>query len=167
MASKKEFITAIYEHELRSITESDAKWRDFLKSACRNYKCDFDEQVLIHAQRPDATAVLEIEKWNKRFGRWVNRGAKGIAVFDKAVSGGRRLKYYFDIADTHESERSRNVPIWQMNEAYEADVIETLKSIVSDQTEPETLTSMVISASEELTANNVYDYTDEMLSKIK
>ncbi len=82
-----------------------------MRSACRNYKCRFDEQLLIFTQRPDATAVLEIEKWNNRFNRWVNKGATGIAVFDNRNPQSKRLKYYFDLADAHEERGVIPVPL--------------------------------------------------------
>ena len=93
MATKYQFMSEMYEHTLGRITETPDSWIEFLRSACRNYQCRFDEQVLIYAQRPDATAVLEIEKWNTQFGRWVNKGAKGIAVFDDKHPGNKRLEY--------------------------------------------------------------------------
>ena len=104
------------------------QWQAFLTTACRNYKLSFDEQLLVYAQRPDAIAVLEIERWNKQFGRWVNRGATGIAVFDGETKGRTRLKYYFDISDTHPGRFSRRVPIWQMRPEYEKEVIEALEN---------------------------------------
>ena len=99
MAIRYKALTELYHETQRSVT-APAQWQAFLASACRNYRLSFDEQLLVYAQRPDATAVLEIERWNKRFGRWVNRGANGIAVFDGAHTGRPRLKYYFDISDT-------------------------------------------------------------------
>ena len=86
MASKYQFITEVYEQEIYKMS-SPAEWQDFLMSACRNYKCRFDEQVLIYSQRPDATAVLTLDDWNKKFSRWVNKGANGIAVFDSLMGG--------------------------------------------------------------------------------
>ena len=86
MARRYEQITELYRQSIREITSRPENWTSFLCSACRNYRLPFDELVLIYAQRPDATAVLPIEGkngWNKRFGRWVNRGATGIAVFDR------------------------------------------------------------------------------------
>ena len=111
MASKFQLITELYEHTQLRLTANHENWTGFLRAASFNYKCPFDEQVLIYAQRPNATAVLELEKWNTQFGRWVNKGATGIAVFDD-VKGHGRLKYYFDVADTHASRRSRPLPIW-------------------------------------------------------
>lgn len=127
MASKFQFITELYSRTLTKLTGDYESWTGFLRAACYNYKCPFDEQVLIYAQRPNATAVLELEKWNKQFGRWVNTGATGIAVIDEAYGKGR-LKHYFDIADTHTTPVSRPVPIWSMESAYTERVIETLEA---------------------------------------
>lgn len=127
MASKFQFITELYSRTLTKLTGDYESWTGFLRSACYNYKCPFDEQVLIYAQRPDATAVLELEKWNRQFGRWVNAGATGIAVMDEAHGKGR-LKHYFDITDTHATRISRPVPIWSMEPAYTEPVIETLEA---------------------------------------
>ena len=108
---------------MRSVTSSYKSWTGFLRAACYNYKCPFDEQILIYAQRPDATAVLEMERWNRQFGRWVNRGAKSIAVFGD--DGQHLLKLYFDVSDTHESRFSRPLPIWTMQPAFEPAVCMT------------------------------------------
>ena len=109
MAIRYKALTELYRETQRSVTAPD-QWRAFLASACRNYRLSFDEQLLVYAQRPDATAVLEIERWNRQFGRWVNRGANGIAVFDGEHNGKPRLKYYFDISDTHEARFPRPSP---------------------------------------------------------
>ena len=105
MPTKFQFITELYDQTVRSVTSSYKSWTGFLRAACYNYKCPFDEQILIYAQRPDATAVLEMERWNRQFGRWVNRGAKSIAVFGD--DGQHMLKLYFDVSDTHESRYAR------------------------------------------------------------
>jgi hypothetical protein len=154
--SKHQSITALYEATVTDVTASPAAWAAFLRSACRNYKCRFDEQLLIYAQRPDATAVLEIEKWNRQFGRWVNRGAKGIAVFDD--SGKSRLKHYFDVSDTHESRTSRPVPIWQMRPEDEAEVIESLENSFGELEDASTLPAALVSAAQNATEDNIADY---------
>lgn len=123
MARKYDLISAIYERTAKTVVNNPAAWEHFLESACRNFKLRFDEQLLIYAQRPEATAVLEIERWNETFGRWVNRGARGIAVFEDADRSHQRLKHYFDVSDTHASRYSRPVPIWEMRPEYEAEVI--------------------------------------------
>ena len=113
MARRYETITELYHKTIAGLATPQA-WQSFLTTACHNFRLPFDEQVLLYAQRPNATAVLTIDGrngWNQRFGRWVNRGATGIAVFDGDSIGRSRLKYYFDISDTHESRFSRPVPI--------------------------------------------------------
>lgn len=163
MATKYQFISQMYEHHLLQVTSNPAEWTAFLNSACRNYKLPFNDQILIYAQRPDATAVLEIEKWNRQFGRWVNKGSKGIAVFDDEHNGNSRLKHYFDISDTHESRFSRPVPIWQMNSAFEADVIEGLENSVGELTDKSTLAAALISAAHNAVDDNLPDYLNELL----
>ena len=162
MASKAQFITELYQRTIGQITESPDNWLAFLRSACRNYKCRFDEQVLIYAQRPDATAVLEIERWNRQFGRWVNRGSTGIAVFDNEFEH-RRLKHFFDISDTHESGRSRPVPVWDMRPEYEDAVIESLENSFGELSDKDTLAQALISAAGNLVDDNITDYLTELL----
>ena len=128
MARKYELISELYKRTCESVVTSPAHWQAFLSAACRNYKLRFDEQLLVFAQRPNATAVLEIERWNSTFGRWVNRGATGIAVFGDVSRHSQKLIHYFDISDTHESRYSRPVPIWDMKPEYEAEIIETLEN---------------------------------------
>jgi N12 class adenine-specific DNA methylase len=164
VAAKYQLITEVYESALRDVTGTPAHWTAFLASACRNYKCRFDEQVLIYAQRPDATAVLEIEKWNKNFGRWVNRGAKGIAVFDDAHGGKSRLKHYFDVSDTHTGRGARPVPIWQMASRHEAEVIEHLENTFGELEDTSTLAAALISAAQNATDDNLPDYLSELVS---
>ena len=163
MPTKLEQITAMYEDKLRELTGSEQEWMRFLTSASRNYKLSFDEQMLIHAQRPDATAVLELEKWNKQFGRWVNRGATGIAVIDRTFPGKTRLKYYFDISDTHGSQYDRPVPIWEMKPEYTSEVIETLEASFGDLNEKDSLVGAIISASGNAVADNLDDYLRDLL----
>ena len=148
MARKYELITELYKQTVRELSASYTNWTAFLRSACRNYRLPFDELVLVYAQRPDATAVLPIEGengWNKRFGRWVNRGATGIAVFDREYAQGTRLKYYFDISDTHESRFARLVPLWEVRPDYEADIIEALENSFGDLESKEDLAAALLS----------------------
>ena len=162
MASKFQFITELYSRTLTRLTGDYESWTGFLRSACYNYKCLFDEQVLIYAQRPDATAVLELEKWNRQFGRWVNAGATGIAVMDE-VHGKGRLKHYFDITDTHATRISRPVPIWSMEPAYTERVIETLEATFGTLAEKDNLPDAILSASRNAVADNVPDYLRDLL----
>ena len=124
MANKYEFIKATFDETLGEITNSSENWQSFLTTACRNFKLPFEEQVLLFAQRPDATAVLPFDTWNKRFGRRINTGATGIAVLDDRTGQAQKLKYYFDISDTRENEFSKPVPIWIYQDGYENDIIE-------------------------------------------
>ena len=162
MASKFQFITELYSRTLTKLTGDYESWTGFLRAACYNYKCPFDEQVLIYAQRPNATAVLELEKWNRQFGRWVNAGATGIAVMDEAHGKGR-LKHYFDITDTHATRISRPVPIWSMEPAYTEPVIETLEATFGTLSEKDNLPDAILSASRNAVADNVPDYLRDLL----
>jgi len=162
MAAKYQLITELYQRTSAGIARNAQAWQGFLASACRNYKCRFDEQVLIYAQRPDATAVAKLETWNTVFKRWVNKDSKGIAVFDPK---GRRntLKYYFDISDTHEGYYgSRPVPIWQMDERYEQAVIERLSDRFG-----EIEGSDLASALMETAKNAVEDHLPDYLAELK
>ena len=145
---------------MQSVTGSYQSWTGFLRAACYNYKCPFDDQILIYAQRPDATAVLEMERWNKRFGRWVNRGAKSIAVFGD--DGQNCLKLYFDVSDTHASRFARPLPIWTMHPAFEPEVIETLEATFGNLSEKENLADAVRSACHNAVADNFTDYLQDL-----
>ena len=161
MPTKFQFITELYDQTVRSVTSSYKSWTGFLRAACYNYKCPFDEQILIYAQRPDATAVLEMERWNRKFGRWVNRGAKSIAVFGD--DGQHMLKLYFDVSDTHESRFAHPLPIWTMQSDFEPAVIETLEATFGNLAEKENLAEAVRSASHNAVADNITDYLQDLL----
>lgn len=163
MANKYQLITELYRTTLLSVTETPQAWKAFLRSACNNYKCPFDEQVLIYAQKPDAMAVLEIEKWNTLFGRWVNKGATGIAVFEEK-NGRSGLKYYFDVADTPESRYAKPVPVWQMEQAFETSVAESLENSFGTLAEKESFPQAVLSAGKNLMADNIADYLVELVN---
>ena len=160
MATRWEQITELFKQTAREMTATPSSWRAFLTFACRNYRLPFDEQLLIYAQRPDATAVLELERWNQRFGRWVNRGAKGIAVFDQECP--HRLRYYFDVADTHETRMSRPVPLWQVRPEYEQDVVETLENSFGELEHREDLGDALLSAARNAVEDNMGDYLAEL-----
>ena len=161
MAIRYKALTELYRETQRSVTAPD-QWRAFLASACRNYRLSFDEQLLVYAQRPDATAVLEIERWNRQFGRWVNRGANGIAVFDGEHNGKPRLKYYFDISDTHEARFPRPVPLWTVREEYAPDIIETLENSFGELERKEDLGEALLSAAKNAVEDNMPDYLSEL-----
>ena len=161
MAIRYKALTELYQETQRSVTAPD-QWRAFLASACRNYRLSFYEQLLVYAQRPDATAVLEIERWNRQFGRWVNRGANGIAVFDWEHNGKSRLKYYFDISDTHEARFPRPVPLWTVREEYAPDIIETLENSFGELEHKEDLGEALLSAAKNAVEDNMPDYLSEL-----
>ena len=161
MAIRYKALTELYRETQRSVTAPD-QWRAFLASACRNYRLSFDEQLLVYAQRPDATAVLEIERWNRQFGRWVNRGANGIAVFDGEHNGKPRLKYYFDISDTHEARFPRPVPLWTVREEYAPDIIETLENSFGELEHKENLGEALLSTAKNAVEDNMPDYLSEL-----
>lgn len=160
MPTKFQLITELYDQTVQSVTGSYQSWTGFLRAACYNYKCPFDEQLLIYAQRPDATAVLEMERWNRQFGRWVNRGAKSIAVFGD--DGQNCLKLYFDVSDTHASRFARPLPIWTMHPAFEPEVIETLEATFGNLSEKENLADAVRSACHNAVADNFTDYLQDL-----
>ena len=161
MAAKYQLITELYRRTGVAVAKNPQAWQGFLSSACRNYKCRFDEQLLIYAQRPDAVAVAKLETWNRQFRRWVNKDSKGIAVFE---SKGRRntLKYYFDVSDTHEGYYgSRPVPIWQMDERYEQAVMERLSDRFGD-VESTDLASALMETAKNAVEDNLQDYFSQL-----
>ena len=162
MAAKYQLITELYRRTEISVAKNPQTWQNFLAAACRNYKCRFDEQLLIFAQRPDAVAVAQLETWNKQFRRWVNKDSKGIAVFDPK---GRRntLKYYFDVSDTHEGYYgSRPVPIWQMETRYEQPVMERLSDRFGELEGTDLASALM-----ETAKNAVEDHLQDYLSQLK
>lgn len=161
MPSKFELITKVYYDMCKEVVRSPQAWQRFLESACRNYRLRFDEQLLVFAQRPDATAVLEFEKWNRRFGRHINRGAKGIAVFENAEK--TRIKHYFDISDTSETEHAKPVPIWKYKDDYEQAVIETLENTFGELEHKGDMIDAVISAADNATEDNTLDYISDLI----
>ena len=161
MAAKYQLITELYRRTGVAVAKNPQAWQGFLSSACRNYKCRYDEQLLIYAQRPDAVAVAKLETWNRQFKRWVNKDSKGIAVFDPK---GRRntLKYYFDVSDTHEGYYgSRPVPIWQMDERYEQAVMERLSDRFGD-VESTDLASALMKTAKNAVEDNLQDYFSQL-----
>ncbi len=164
MARKYDLISELYNRTCKTVVGNPENWQSFLQSACNNFRLRFDEQLLIYAQRPDATAVLEIERWNGQFGRWVNKGARGIAVFEDADRSRQRLLHYFDISDTHASRYSRPVPIWRMKPEYTDDVIATLEGTFGELERKDTLEDAILSAAENAVEDNLPDYLSDLLA---
>ena len=167
MAKRKfEIISEMFDRVSTEVTSSPDNWRSFLNSACRNFKLRYDEQILVYAQKPEATAVLPIERWNRTFGRWVNRGAKGIAVFEMIGGDSQRLVHYFDISDTHASENSRPVPIWNMRSEYESEVIDTLENTFGYLDSKDSIEQAIISAADNAVEDNTPDYISDLIRTV-
>ena len=170
MVKKFDVITKLYEEATQEVTESPEKWIAFLQSASKNYRLPFDEQLLIHVQRPEATAVLPMEKWNEKFGRWVKRDSKGIAVFDKS-SDRLKLKYYFDVSDTREGKYKRlvrPVSLWSVAEEQQESVKEALVNAfgVTDGDRKE-FAMVILEASLNIAEDNIGDYLPDILLATK
>lgn len=170
MVKKFDVITKLYEEATQEVTESLEKWIAFLQSASKNYRLPFDEQLLIHVQRPEATAVLPMEKWNEKFGRWVKRDSKGIAVFDKS-SDRLKLKYYFDVSDTREGKYKRlvrPVSLWSVAEEQQEPVKEALVNTfgVTDGDRKE-FAMVILEASLNIAEDNIGDYLPDILLATK
>ena len=164
MAGKFQLITELYAEAAGEVSRDREAWKGFLASAGFNYRLRFDEQFLIYAQRPDASAVLEMEKWNGMFHRWVNRGAKGIAVFDDSNQKNSGIRYYFDISDTHEGKDAVRVPVWSMKTGYEREVIDALISAYGPLENAESIYSAVISAGEKGAEESYGEYFEMLRS---
>jgi len=151
-----------YYNDVIASLKDPVVWRDFLVSASHNYKLPFDEQVLVFSQRPDATAVLEIEKWNRFFGRWVNKGATGIAVFGEP--GSRHPRYYFDITDTHPGRSAKAVPVWELEDDDAAGIIETLDAAFGELKHTENLEAAINETAINITSDSLSAYADELMA---
>ena len=163
MARKYDLISEMYDRESKTVVSTPENWEAFLRSACYNFRLRFDEQLLVYAQRPDATAVLEIERWNESFGRWVNKGAHGIAVFADENRSTQRLTHYFDVSDTHGSRYARPVPIWEMQDEYTEDVIDSLENTFGELEDRKDLGSAIMSAAKNAVEDNITDYLGDLL----
>ena len=164
MATKLERTTELYLDTLGQVANQEV-WPRFLTTACRNFRLTFDKQILLFAQKPNAIAVLPIEGengWNKRFGRWVNRGSTGIAILDSDRTGKAVLKYYFDISDTHESRRAQPVPIWKIEPEYEQAVVETLENSFGELERKDSLAAALVSAAHNAVEDNIADYLTQL-----
>lgn len=166
MAKKKyDLITELYAETIKEVSSSPQKWLSFLESACRNFRLPFDEQILVYAQRPQASAVLPMKMWNEKFGRWVKRDSKGIAVLDKNSST-MKLKYYYDISDTQEGRYRRllrPVPLWEVTEAYREDVKETLANAFGIDEKIIGFEETVLEAAKNAAEDNIPDYLPDLL----
>ena len=155
MASKLNIITAMFKDEVGKVTKNLDNWTSFLRTASNNFKYDFHEQILIYAQRPDATACAEIGFWNDKMHRWVNRGATGIALFDYSGSY-QKLRYVFDVSDTN-SFYGYEVPRWEVKDRYHDEVAEALTNAFGDTAEG-ALESVIDDTARNMVEDNILDY---------
>ena len=159
MPSKYRIILEMASQTARDIASNADRYTDFLITAANNYKYSFKEQLLIHAQKPDATACAEIDTWNK-LGRWVNKGTKGIALLiDRDVP--YKLRHVFDISDTN-SRAGRNITLWQMKPEYEYAVSESLQASFGDVEEPRDFPHLLMDISGYAVEDNLSDYLMEL-----
>ena len=160
MTNKYQLTNEMARVTLNEITSNPEKWIEFLDTASNNYKYDFNEQVLIFAQKPNATACADIETWNKRLRRWVNKGAKGIALI--SIENGRTiLRHVFDISDTH-SGINQELKLWEVKESYHNGIIETLENSFGDLVIKNNLGEAIYSATQNLVEDNMNDYLKEL-----
>lgn len=160
MASKLRLITDLYGETLTQISKNPDDWMSFLECAAMNYKYPFNDQVLIYAQRPKAVACAKIEAWNKQVGRWVNRGAKGIALLSED-NGYTNLRYVFDIADTN-SKFGKSFRLWSVPKPYEVDIIESLENRYGELEDKSSLGLAIKSVSKILVEDNMQDYLEDL-----
>lgn len=160
MASKLRLITDLYGETLTQISKNPDGWMSFLECAAMNYKYPFNDQVLIYAQRPEAVACAKIEAWNKQVGRWVNRGAKGIALLSED-NGYTNLRYVFDIADTN-SKFGKSFRLWSVPKPYEVDIIESLENKYGELEDKSSLGLAIKSVSKILVEDNMQDYLEDL-----
>lgn len=160
MANKLRLITDIYGETLTQISKNPDDWMSFLECAAMNYKYPFNDQVLIYAQRPEAVACAKIEAWNKQVGRWVNRGAKGIALLSED-NGYTNLRYVFDIADTN-SKFGKSFRLWSVSKPYELDIIESLENKYGELDDKSSLGLAIKSVSKILVEDNMQDYLEDL-----
>ena len=155
MPSKLQNTVSLYNETLKEISRSPENWASFLITASNNYKYNFANQVLIFVQRPDATACADIDTWNKKVKRWVNKGAKGIALLEEK-NGQNYLKHVFDVSDTH-NYRGTKLNLWKVDEKYNDDIIESLEAQFGDLENKSSLAEAIISASYNSVEDNLPD----------
>ena len=168
MASKYQMISALADYTAGEITESGKEWGDFLTTAGRMYKYPFEDQILIYAQRPGATACASMELWNEKMLCWVNKGAKGIALIDKDYGAGHRLKYVFDVADVHESWYGGKKPVlWKMQESYRKSVLAQLEETYGRTDESLSFEERIYALSKAIAEDTYEDLMPELAHEMK
>ncbi len=163
MASKLQIITTMFNDEVGKVTNSFDNWTSFLRTASNNFKYNFYDQLLIYSQRPDATACAEIGFWNEKMNRWVNRGAKGIALFDYSGNN-QKLRYVFDVSDTN-SFYGYEVPRWEVKDNYHNEISEALTNAFGDVAEGG-LKSVIDDTARNMAEDNVLDYISTLKDSV-
>ncbi len=160
MINKLQLITELSTKTALEITSNYKNWTSFLTTAAWNYKYNFQEQLLIHAQKPTATICASIELWNN-FGRWVNKGSKGIALIDDSTNK-LRLDHVFDVSDTN-SKSNESIRLWEMEHRYVDSVIESMENSFGELWHKQTLSSVLIETAHNAVEDNSPDYLSELL----
>ena len=161
MTRKEKQITELYLNTTLEVAKSADDWLSFLKSASYNYKYRFDEQILIYAQKPDATACAETTIWNKKLKRWINKGSKGIALIDEK-NGEMGLRFVFDVSDTNSNIYGKQFKLWSAEEKYTDDVIETLEENFGTIGDKSNLGNAIIDTAFRNIQENMQDYLEEL-----
>ena len=156
----------LYKETLLEVTKTEKNWLSFLDSSSWNFKYDFADQILIYAQRPDATACADISTWNNRVKRWINKNANGIFIFDNDENSQYPFKLVFDVSDTH---NYKNTPykLWSIEEKYEQDIIETLDATFGAESESSELYKSIIHNAYNMVTDNIQDYMSSIKKYIK
>lgn len=153
----------LYKEVLKEIAENEKNWREFLNSSSWNFKYDFDDQILIYAQRPDARACATMDEWNKKLKRWVNSGTKPIYIFDKNPYSEYPFKLVFDLSDTH-NYNNTEYKLWSIKQDYEEDIIESLEASFGDISSKDNLPKAIIDASYNMVVDNIEDYLTSVIN---
>ena len=159
MSKLQDIRNLIQEHAV-SVSSSPGNWMDYMDTASRLYRYSFSDQLLIHAQRPDATACASLELWNEKMLRWVNRGARGIALFDETWQN-TKLRYVFDISDTHMVAGGRSPYLWQMQEHQREEILTHLEEVYGlEEKDTATLQDALMAVAREMVSDNLEEYLD-------
>lgn len=159
MSKLQDIRNLVQEHAV-SVSSSPGDWMDYMDTASRLYRYSFSDQLLIHAQRPDATACASLELWNEKMLRWVNRGARGIALFDETWQN-TKLRYVFDISDTHMVAGGRSPYLWQMQEHQREEILTHLEEVYGlEEKDTATLQDALMAVAREMVSDNLEEYLD-------
>ncbi len=163
MVTKYQMISYLAEDTAKEIAKNGQEWTRYLTTAARLYKYPFNEQILIFAQRPDATACASLELWNEKMNCWVNRGAKGIALLDTENSY-TRLKYVFDVSDVHKARRiGRDPNLWELREEHKETVLAQLEKTYGETDKNSSFEQRIMEISNRI----ALDYYEELLPEIE